>query len=75
MTDPALALPTPRRKVHAFTRKKLHRRRAAEEKARKRDAKRSAQAAVRAARRPDRSLAVFEGTDPERTLALLGEEW
>lgn len=75
MTDPALALPVPRRKTKRFTRKQLHRARAAVEKERKAQAKAEKFAALREARRPDRALAVFVGCDPERTLALLGEEW
>lgn len=64
----------PRHKVQAWTRKKLNRKRLAEKRERKEAARAAARASQRAARTEGRALAVFEGVDPERTLALIGEE-
>ncbi len=74
MVDVAIATPTAHHKVKAHTRRQIHRQRELE--------RREAKALVRAARptfyeekKLSRSLAVFEGCDPLRTLALLGEEF
>lgn len=64
----------PRSKTQAWTRKKLHRKRVAEEKERKAAAKAAARSSQRAARAEGKTVSVFEGIDPESTLALIGEE-
>ena len=61
-------------KVQANTRKKLRRRRMIAAKEAKAAAK-AARYSQQDSRQAARTLAVFEGCDPERTLALLGEEF
>jgi hypothetical protein len=65
----------PRRKVKQFTRRQLHRTAQAERKAEKQAARADAKRSLSRARREQRVLSVFQGVDPERTLALLGEEY
>jgi len=63
-----------RSKVQAWTRKKLNRKRQEERREAKEAARKAAKASLRSARTDAKALAVFEGVDPERTLALIGEE-
>lgn len=64
----------PRNKTQAWTRKKLNRRRREVERERKAQAKAAFKSEARALRNNSKATSVFEGVDPERTLALIGEE-
>ena len=61
-------------KTKRHTRRQLHQLHAVVWKEQKRAAKREAKRLQHTARRETRVLGVFEGCDPERTLALIGEE-
>lgn len=64
----------PRRKTKRFTRKQLHKLHQAERDEKKAAERQGYKAQARAARTEGHATAVFEGTDPARTLALIGEE-
>lgn len=61
-------------KIQRWTRKKRNKVRLLAQKEAKRAAKMAAKREAFAAHRSTRGLGIFEGCDPERTLALLGEE-
>lgn len=74
MFYPALAFKVRKQKDKRFTRRQLHALRVGRERVAKAEARAESKAQQRAARRAFKALAVFDGCDPERTLALIEED-